>query len=658
MEAGQTFSSNISTGGASGGDDLATSWLTRIQKSTEYYKKWAQRMKCEKLESYYLGEQWEPSGTNYEPYVLNLVFSSIEIKLPTLLFQNPVFHVSPRPGGMEWDIEGSVQRAILRESLLNSLVNEQSVDFGEEIETSVLDAHFRFGIIEVGFDANWINNPNAGKPILRSDSKPVTDRDGNVIKQPEKLPEDERVYVKRVNPRHFRVGGLDGSRLERCNWVGYWDFERIEDLVANKELKNRDQLKWAGGRSSDFVPDEYGMEINDLVSSGDLCKIWKVWDIRKKKRYIFADPQGVTLLDEPFKRLPLFGLKFHKNPKGGWYPLPPVTNWKPAQDEYNEAREQARNHRKRFTRKFLYAKAKFTTEEEVDKLINGGDGSFCGVDGNLDPNTVLPVQNASLDASSTQALMVSKDDFNIISGTSEEQRGQADRTTATQANLINQKAQIRDSKSRITVANWLMQIGEEILLLAEEKLTLPVWIKLTTPPPTQETNQIVVGGQNFSLPTGASQIKSEAVWKQIHMEDLKAKDSNGDSVDDLGFDVKISLDSMSPVANDEEKNKFLLFLSTLSQFPEITSDPVLVRETAYKLGYYNEEVISRIALAAQYMLVGKLSQLMGPSSGGGGNPGQGGPQQNQIAQGMVAQNTPPNLEQIRQQTQNQIPGVQ
>lgn len=632
MVSDNTHSSNITTGsaGSSGPqDNLATLWHSRIEKANTNFKKWEERMKCNRMEEYYCGEQWEPTGTNYEPYVTNLVFSTIDVKLPTYLFENPVYHVKPRPRALMYDIDTAAQRSQLREDLLNTIATDDTVNFGDECELAIMDAFFRFGIIEVGYSANWIKNPNAGEPVLRSDSKPYIDPDTkNVIKQPEELPDDERIYLKRIQARNFRVGGADGSRISRCNWCGYWEYVRIEDLKANPGLKNKDKLEWSGTRSDDFVEDLYGLEVDDLVRSGDLVKIWHIFDIRAKKRFIFVYPQNVTLLEEKFKRLPLFDLRFSRLLRG-FLPLPPTRNWKSSQDEYNDAREQLRNHRKRFSRKYLYFEGAFPDEEEISKLINGGDGTFAKTSMNPPANAVAPMADANLGAQSLESLQITKDDFNIVSGTSSEQRGQSDRTTATQANLIDKRSQVRESRGRTQIARWLAKIGREVLLLAEEKFTQPVWVKMLVP---------------LGDATGDILPETQVLWHQITMDDLK-KDGEAD----FDFEVSISLDSLSPVANDDDKNNFITFLSLLSQFPEISTSPLLVREAAYRCGYRNERVIREMQKMAQLILIQKMRQLQGTPTPAPGQPGGG----NNMAQGVVAQNTPNNVEQIRQQIQNQ-----
>lgn len=604
-------------------DKLGSVWMERVKKANSRHQQWSDRNKCDKLERYYCGEQWEPTGSDYEPYVINLVFATIQVQLPTLLFDNPVYHLKPKPKGMAYDPEMAIKKSLLREDLLNTFIGNEDLAFAEEIEQAVTDSFFRFGIIEVGYNANWIENPNAGKPILRSDNQPYVDSRNNVIKQPAEIPEEERIYVKRIPAKRFRVGGLEASRLERCSWCGYWEYVRIEDFKANKALKNLEYLVWSGTRSDDFVPEEYGPEVDHLVKSGDLLKIWHIWDLRKKMKYVFSDSQQLTHYEKKYERLPLFDLRPNKLFEG-WYPLPPVRNWKPAQDELNDSHEQMRNHRKRFTRKYIYNKAAFTEEEELDKLVNGGDGTFAGTDAADVRTTVAPMPNADLGAQEGQSLVVSKDDFNIISGASSEAKGQADKMSATQANIISQRQQVRDSRQRIQVARFLARIGKEVLLLAEEKLTMPIWVKMSTPATANAD-----GGIPF-------------IWHQITMEDLS---SDGAGFD---FDVDISLDSMSPIENDNEKQKFLLFLAVLNQNPELSESPDLVREAAYRCGYRNEKVIAQMQQVAQLKLKIQMAQL-GMAATQATQPPQQQPNPQNLNQGAVAQATPPDLEQVIQQ---------
>jgi len=598
-------------------DELAKTWLGRIKKNTEkYFDPWSYKFRCDTMEKYYYGDQWTLYNTTYEPYVTNLVFSTIEVKVPSLFFQTPVYHVKPKPTQVQYDYEDAIKRALLREDVLNTLASDHIQDLPAQVELSILDAFFRFGVVEIGFSSDWIDNPHADMPILRSDNEtPFFDDDNNVIKQPKKLPVNERIFLKRIIAKRFRVSGLQvGPKLEQSNWVGYWDFVRMEDVKANPNLKNLDKIDWPTGRSTDYPED-------DEHKTGDLLKVWKIWDNRAKKRYLFDETHAITLLEQDFKRLPLLGLRF--NPMlEGWLPMPPAFNWKSPQDEYNDSREQARNHRKRFNRKYLYRIQEFE-EDELDKLLNGGDGTFVKVNNDL-TQACIPVQNADLGQASVEGMTVTKDDFNIISGTSSEQRLQGNRTTATQAEIINQNATIRDSKSRLQVATFLSDIGREILLQAEENFTAPIWTKMAVP-------------QGIDPGVDPSVGEIPYVWAKVKMSDL----DEGERGDSLNFSVSVSVDSISPIENTQSTQAYLLFIGLLQQYPELAQDPMLVRETAYAVGYRNEQVIRRMQKVAEAMLVGKMQMMQNASVQSQNTPGQTPlPGQNNMGSQLVNQNMP------------------
>src|SRR5438067_1700868 len=104
-------------------DPVAAAWLKRTGKADLYYKTWSDRFKCDHLEEYYYGFQWKDGSpiTTYDRYVINLVFSTIEIKKPSLLFSEIAFRVKPKPAKGEFDFTASAARARNREDLINTV---------------------------------------------------------------------------------------------------------------------------------------------------------------------------------------------------------------------------------------------------------------------------------------------------------------------------------------------------------------------------------------------------------------------------------------------------------------------------------------------------------------------------------------------------------
>src|SRR5712675_2903144 len=70
----------------------AERWIRRWTSADRVYQAWAHRFKIPVLYQYYEGFQHLiEQDENSRAYVVNLIYSTIEQKLPNLLFDNPSF---------------------------------------------------------------------------------------------------------------------------------------------------------------------------------------------------------------------------------------------------------------------------------------------------------------------------------------------------------------------------------------------------------------------------------------------------------------------------------------------------------------------------------------------------------------------------------------
>lgn len=609
------------------GTELGVLWQQRLKQANDYYDIWANKYQVSQLEEYYYGHQWEhdediDSRHRYNPYTSNRIFVAIDVKMPGLLFQDPIFSVAPKPSKEEWDEESSSERASLREDVLNYFSTSGFLGLAEEAELAILDAFFRFGVIEVGYSADWIDNPDRGKPLLDSDNETVTNGTGEIIKQPPRIPQEERIFVKRIPSNRFRVSSLDHQKLKRCDWFGYWEYARTDDILANKNFEVAEFDITSTHQSEFGSPEALRDELDQQVEQGKLTKLWKIWDLRSRQKLYFADGVTKLLRKVPFKRIPIFPLKFRER-LHGFYPLPVTYNWMPPQDELNETRETARVHRRRFQRKYIVSEGAFE-EEELDKLQYGSDGTIAKTQHNNATTAIAPMPNADLGAQHFEQVAGSVQDFDTIAGTPVTSRQERAGGTATEASIEDKRATIRESRDRVLIAKWFNAIGKEILIQAKEKLTKPFWIKLSQ--------------------------ASEDDFSQIDEIEERWEMINSDELGDEDFDVNISVSSLSPLVQDQEKRKFIEFLSLLQSFTMISMSPALVRETANKVGYRNSKVLGvfmKWAQAQQLALMAKAEQAGGAGAGAG-----------KLAQKTVAQGQPQDLEQVRNQIDNPSTQVQ
>lgn len=585
--------------------------LEKLEKAEKVYKDWTCKFSCTDLAEYYEGAQLPPGE---DGYVTNLFYSTYQVKEPNIVFHQPIFNCTPRPWQYQFDASNAMNQAQLATDVLNSFVVHKKTKFPRNILTAILDSGSHFGVVEVGYDATWKRNPNAGKPVSIRD---VTDQvsEAKIVEEPALIPQSEWIYVKRIPPENFRVSRNNNTiALDECDWVGYYDFIRVEDVkdktpgFRNFETIAELSLKMVQGYSMQEVGNLVGEDI--MV---DNIKVFKFWDLRQKKFFIVGCETGYVHYDEKFKRLPLFDLRFTPR-RNSWYPIPFFFNWKSPQDEYNEARTQMRNARRR-SKRIYTALMDAVDQEEKDKLITGPDGTIVDIkrDG-----AIQPLQNPPLDSTVAASLQISKDDFNIVSATTSETRGQADRTTATQADITNARAQVRETSEKEIVAEWLQRIAYEILLTVSEQMTLPMWVKNVT-------------GQPMWLQNYADM---EGMWNQVSPLDLR----------DADFEIAVDVDNLSPLASQKAGDDFLRFLAVLTQYPILSMNPILIQEAAFKLGYRNGPVIQAFQQAAMAAIATQAMQSQ---------PGQDGQMQlgpaSNASQKTAEQMQPPNQAQIENQ---------
>lgn len=583
-----------------------TQWQDRIRAANKVYDKWSKDYATKNLEEYYLGKQWRGNTeTDAEKrYVINLVFSTIETNKPSFVFQNPQVKVEARPGRRDDAGSMSEDRALLCQDTVQTFVDDPDVDFVNETSLSLHEAHFRFGVVEVGYTPDWMDNPDAGKPVLMEKSKeddpdqPMVNSRGKVVKQPTQVINQESLYVKRVPAHQFRVSLSNKNKPSRNDWVGYFEWHYVEDIKRNPLYKRGARGLKATGAVNKDSRESSSISPDDVEKHSGMVKVWKLWDLRSATRHVVADGHDLFLLeDEPYKFLPFSFIKFYEI-LDSFYPCPPVFQWLGPQDEVNETRDAQRAHRRRFYRRYTVLRNSVDSTE-LEKLETGGDGVYIEVD---QQGAITPVPDAPLSSDVWQHLDASKTDFLTVSGVSGDQRGVAESETATQANIIDQHAQLRESALRAKVQNWLADIARLMLLTIREQMVLEFWIRRNVDLSAIEAN----GGEEV--------MRVANLWKQIESDELG----------DMDYDIKIDLSSMSPVAREQEKQSWLTVLQLITQ-PQmqmmLAMSDVLLKKTLNLYGIVSQTEIIEIKKVMSQMLMMQMAQAQAAAAGPNGKPG-------------------------------------
>lgn len=568
-----------------------TEWRNRFDSAEKLHKEWEDVFRCRELHAKYVGTgQWTvEEDPDTDKYYVNLFFSAIETRRPSLVFRTPFVRVRANPSRTDDPANTSEYRAMLFESTLNTLMGDRRVGVLPACALALQEAFFRFGCVEVGISGNVIENPRAGKPALQAESdEELMDEDENPVLEPEFLVTDEKPFVRRIPAEQIMVSISNKNDLLANDWIGYYEYVRKEDVEANKFFKPVKDLK-----ANSVLRDESGYVLNNSPArramTTQMVKLIRIWDLRTHKRYVFADTGEGFLVDgEPYKTLPLAFLKFH-DILDSYYPLPPAYNWVPPQREVNDERESMRIHRKRFNRKYTILRGKIDPDQ-LDALELGEDGTMVEVQQH---EAIKPIEDAQQDRAIFQQHMMSRTDFTEVSSIGGEQRNIAESDTATQANIIDVNSRVRESYQRETVAAWMSEVARIMLALLYEQASLPFWIYTNVDPFSangmMEAQEIA---ESFQL------------MRPEYLEDY------------ANWEITVDMASMMPAVEQREKQDWMQLLQILQPNAlYLLSSDVILRKTLHYFGVRAEKEILEIKAALQKVITFQMNMQLMAASG-------------------------------------------
>ena len=615
--------------------DRCAEWQRRIDASDVIYKEWEDLYRPSRLYDYYLGHQWPPEAK--ENYVINLFFPTIQEQMPSQLFYHPRAIVKGQPSRLDDTGTTADERAALQQDVLNTFISDPRLGFKQVTREAQLESYFRFGVVEVGYTNDFIDNPNAGKPIMTDElddggqPRPKLDGGGQQMMESDVLsvgPNGEQLaewlYLKYIPADTFRVGVNSKNRLQQCDWCGYYELHYPADLKANRKYRNTAGLKATWQMAKRYSGDRVEQQGDDKKHAG-MVKVWKIWDHRAAQRFVFCEGNDKFLLEEPMERyrdgtaMVPFAILKKAQRLGEFLPLPFTFNWVGPQDELNESRNMQRIYRRKLVPKFGVNDA--VDQNEIDKFLE---------------NTVqvikLPrqealwaIDNPAADGAVLRSIPLSKDDFREESGTSGEERGIAEAETATQANIIQISSRIRETQARDQVADWLAEIAVLMLHFIRTRMALPFWIKRTVDPL----------GPNVAMEA----LATASTWQQIAKQDLG----------DISSDVTVDMESIAAASEAAERDGWIQALTLLANpvvGALVLADDVLLRKTMGYFGIKNDKELASLrrtgmmlamAAAGQQQAAGG-SDAAGTAAAGGPAPGPT-PDNPEIAQ-QIAQQMP------------------
>lgn len=481
-------------------EDMVRLLFKRIAKAKEAKKKWEEDYEVDRCHDYVRGFQRDPADEldlqGERKYIINKILAALKARVPALFYYFPYVRVKPARGRADSVGSQIQERSELLQDTINTIVRQPKTRFKAETMMALKEAHWAFGVIETGYDAEWGENPFAQKPSplienedVRDDLEgiglvPEEDSTEEAMSKLKEVPHAETFYTKHIPARQVYVASNDRSSTETQDWIGYWEWMYVEDVKRSFDntegLKANAKMAEGEGKDSDLTPIGKDDKTQDVPA--DMVRIWKLWDQREKKRYVIAEGHDRILKETGYYYLPLSFLRFEVMP-GEWYPIPPIYMQLTEQDETNDSREWLRVVRKGTRPRYVYDKNSFPADE-LEKLEN--DDFFTMVateNGNMNP--IVPVQMPQISDAVIRTLALADTSFAEQSASSpidRQTRSAGGKPTATEVEAMGKSGDVRDSYEQQEVAEWLAQIASALIKCALEKMTLPQWILINTDP--------------------------------------------------------------------------------------------------------------------------------------------------------------------------------
>ena len=595
-------------------------WDQRISSAETCKKRWEEKYRVAESYQFWTGNQLaEPMTPRGQRKIqINLIHSAVRAMLPSLYFYRPFARISAAPEQVDTPGTALEEQVQILQDTGNYFVREGAVGFRENTFIALKESLWAIGCVEVGHTAEFIETVEAPQrpPIKESewtkveqpaiDTEPVKDEDGLTVsplsdeaaleKELERLRanlKSEDFYVKHIPARQLLISETDRAVLLENDWIGYWEEHPLEDIKRSSYENTKNLKASTRGDSPSQSREEY-------ESESATVRIYKIWDLRTRTRFVMAEGHDKYLLRKPFKRCPLKLLRFDLDPYH-FFPKPPIASWLMPQEEYNDSREYLRVVRSG-TKPLFTVDEQAMDDAEVQKLELGDHNAYVKRRGNT-TSPIEPVNQPNYSQNALQTLTISEREFNMIAGVPAEFRQSQVETTATQATIMSQQAQIQDSYDRSQVAEWLATVIHELLDLALDHMLLERWIEINVDPDSPFATE------------EASVVATR--YQQISAQRLQ-KATRG-----IRWAVQVDVETLSPVSEEQKLTRWMQALTMITNpqiGPLLAMAPSILKRTLELSGIKSGRDADAIREGLNLMLQQQQAMASQQAEAGGSPP--------------------------------------
>jgi len=498
--------------------DLLSRYRNKLAQSKRWRKNEDFDSMWRRMIDMYRGKHYDRLS-DQDRSLVNMAFSTINVISPSVSVNYPKITVSaqrPEDG----------PRATVTEAIVNYWWRHYGCQkqFRTAVKDKLIIGH---GWIKTGYrfveeERVRENNPNVDFVDLAD-----VDEDTNV--ETELIILEDRPFVERISPFDVYVDP-DGTSMDDIKWIA----QRIKRPLADV----RNDRRYNSVARAEVQPTQYskyaldGQPVKPTYSKDEsYVEVWEFYDIPKQTMCIFADGSDKFLV-APTKIPFAFGHPFvmlrNYDVPENFYPMGELEAIEGLQHELNETRTQMMNHRKRFSRKWLYKESAFDPDGR-SALESDEDNVMVPVIGDEPLGGVITPMPAVINPPEfyNQSSLIAGD-MDRVSGVSDYMRGAMPeiRRTATEAAIAQDANNARAADKLAVIEQEIAACAGRLVALAQQYMTgqqvarvvgsnaIPLWVRFD--------RDYISGEFDFEVEAGSTQPVNESFRRQMALQMVDA----------------------------------------------------------------------------------------------------------------------------------------
>ena len=489
--------------------------LTKYKKHLAASKRWRREESFDstwkRLIDMYRGRHYE-YASDEDRLLVNIAFSTVNVIAPSVSVNYPKIAVNATK-------PDDAPKAIITEAVINYWWRHYKVkpEFRRAVKDFLVCGH---GWLKCGY--RYIEEEQVGQADEASDTT-----EGGETTSITVVTED-RPFVERVSP--FDVfTDPDATSMRDIKWIAQRIRRPLAEVKADKRYSKKVRENVSPSAGSRYADEPGKRRIYD--DNYSYCEIWEYYDLRSQTMSVFAD-SGEGFLIAPKKMPYAFGHPFvmirNYDIPDHFYPLGDLEAIEPLQRELNETRTQMMNHRKRFSRKYLFKESAFDAdgrgalESDYDNvLVPVASDEPLG-------NVIAPFPAVITPPEFYNQSELIQGDVEQITGVSEYQRGALPeiRRTATEAAIMQDAANARAADKLATIEGAIREVAQRMVALAQQYMTgeqvarvtgsdgVPMWITFD--------REYISGNFDYEVEAGSTAPNNESFRRQMALQMVDA----------------------------------------------------------------------------------------------------------------------------------------